>query len=160
MNVTEHGQQLLWRWHGSCVSAFPVPGCECLDFLFKTFDQVPKAGVSHHWNLFIQANLVLFSVYRWLFWWVWKGAFRLCVCVCGLVWQCGGVWDHWVHVYSTCFSTCLIGGDCLVLTCTGMKTNAAELWEKLSKPGCVEAEETLFWSQTGTLKRTKSPLIM
>lgn len=45
--------------------AFPVPVYECVDFLFNTLDQVAKAVCS----LFIQANLVLFSVHRRVFRW-------------------------------------------------------------------------------------------
>lgn len=48
--------------------------------------------------------------------------------------MCGGVGLR-VHVYPTPVSTCLIGVDRLVLTCTGVMTKAAGLWEELGGPG-------------------------
>lgn len=52
------------------------------------------------------------------------------------VFACGGVGmceitEGWVHVYSVISGwTCLMGVGWLALTCTGMKTNPAQSWER------------------------------
>lgn len=99
--------------------ALPVPMYLCLDFPLNTFRQVAKSGIETCSFMRSWCNSPplgeSFGGCKWG-----RGD-------CVLVWECGGVREHRVHVYSAAGSTCLIGVDWLVLTCKGMKANAERL---------------------------------